>query len=138
MNSQSLETAFRDAFTHFAGGADPDAFLDFFDDRALFIDDDQTNVLDKPGLRDHLQFHQNGSWESVELIHYEPRIHIAGTSGVVTSYYTLRGKPVNAGFRLRHGVCSISCYFDASQERWRGISLVLGPLMSYIRNASPS
>lgn len=138
MDQQSLEAAVRDALAHFAGGADTDAFLAFFDDRALFSDDDQTNVLGKPGFRDHLQFHNNGSWESVELVHYELRAQVSGTSGMVTSYYTLRGKPADAGFRMRHGVCSVSCYFDTAQSRWRGMSLVLGPLLSYIRNASPS
>ncbi len=136
-DSNTLEAAFRDAFAFFSGTAGLDALLDFFDQRALFIDEDHTSVLDKAAFGDHLGFHLDGCWESRQLITYQPRFVVAGSTGVVTTYYTLRGKPVNAGFRLRHGIASVSCYCDRHRDQWRAMSLVLGPMISHIHNASP-
>tara|TARA_X000000368_G_C22447757_1_gene457609 strand:+ start:77 stop:493 length:417 start_codon:yes stop_codon:yes gene_type:complete len=133
---ESLEFEFSKALSLNYAGSNTH-FFDFMDDRALFIDDDQTNILNLSEMRDHLDFHGAGVWESMEIKHYDIRSYIVADTGVVTSNYTIRGKPVSTGFRIRHGVCSASCYFD-EKKGWKAMSIVLGPMISYIRNASPT
>jgi len=135
-NSEQLEAAFLAAFS-FDAEQGQTAFEKFLDDNATVIDDDQTNILDKAGWLDHFAFHSAKLWESVEIVHYDIESQIIGETGVVTSNYTIRGKPVDDGFRLRHGVCSASCYLSGDGE-WKAMSVVLGPMMSYVRNASSS
>jgi hypothetical protein len=124
-NSEQLEAAFLAAFS-FDAEEGQTAFEKFLDDNATVIDDDQTNILDKAGWLDHF-----------EIVHYDIESQIIGETGVVTSNYTIRGKPVDDGFRLRHGVCSASCYLSGDGD-WKAMSVVLGPMMSYVRNASSS
>lgn len=134
--TNQLEAAFLSAF-NFDPVAGKTAFEKFLDENATVIDDDQTNILDKSDWLDHFAFHSAQLWESVEIVHYDLESYIVGDTGIVTSNYTIRGKPVDDGFRLRHGVCSASCYLSGEGE-WRAMSVVLGPMMSYVRNASSS
>lgn len=135
---KSLKEAFYSAIGFYSGETSLDEFLDFFDERALIVDDDHTSVLQKASFKDHLSFHLgSGMWESRALIAYEPVFKIIGDTGLITSNYTMRGKPVDSGFRLRHGVCSFSCFYTGEKNGWRAMSMFLGPMTSYIRNASP-
>lgn len=138
MNEKSLESQFTEAFGLFAGDGTREAFFDFFHDDAKFVDEDHPSVLDKPAFTDHIDFHLDGAWESLKIVTYESRFLVVGSTGVVTTYYTLRGKPTDSGFRIRHGICSVSCYYDETADRWRGMSLMLDPLSGHIDNASPA
>ena len=138
MNADKLESDFRAAFGLFWGDGTREAFYDFFDDEALMVDEDNPNVLDKRAFVDHVNFHLDGAWESIEWKPYEPTFRVFGETGVITTYFTLRGKPTDAGFRIRHGLCSVTCYWDRGSDHWRAMTLMLDPLMGHIKNASPS
>lgn len=135
MNLTTLEAAFREAFAVFWGKGTIEDFYGFFDERGAFVDEDSPFLLDKKLFQDHVDFHVKGNWDALEWIPREPRFQVIGRTGIVTCYFTLRGKPRDSGFRLRHGVCSALCYWDGRQ--WRGATLHLDPLLGHIRDASP-
>lgn len=136
MDATSLEAAFRKAFAVFWGKGTIEEFYAFFDDAGYMIDEDTPFVLDKGLFREHVDFHLGGMWTSLEWIPREPKFEVIGTTGVVSTYFTLRGKPKNAGFRLRHGVCTVCCHWDGTQ--WRAGMLNIDPLSGHIVDASPT
>lgn len=136
MDATSLEAAFRKAFGVFHGQGTLDDFYGFFDDGGFMIDEDTPFVLGKPEFREHVDFHVSGPWTKLEWIAREPRFDVHGSTGVVSTYFTLRGKPKDAGFRLRHGLCTVICGWDG--RGWRGLALNLDPLSGHIVDASPS
>jgi len=136
MTPASLESAFRSAFGVFWGQGKLEAFLAFLEPDGAFIDEDTPFALDRPAFEDHVRFHL-GLWESLEWIAREPRFLVAGSTGVITTAFTLRGKPKDAGFRLRHGLCSVLCHWDAGTRSWRALSIHLDPLLGHIEHASP-
>jgi hypothetical protein len=132
----SLQADFESAFAVFRGNGSIDDLYAFFDDAGFMIDEDVPFLLDKAQFREHLGFHLSGVWSKLEWIAREPRFDVWGTTGVVSAYFTLRGKPRDAGFRLRHGLCTVGCYWDG--QRWRGATLNLDPLSGHIEDASPT
>jgi len=135
MDATSLEAAFRRAFGVFWGKGTIDAFYDFLDEEGSFVDEDTPFVLNKALFREHVDFHLGGMWSSLEWIPREPRFDVFGTTGLVSTYFTLRGKPKDAGFRLRHGLCTVVCHWDGRQ--WRAGLVNLDPLSGHIVDASP-
>jgi ketosteroid isomerase-like protein len=116
-------------------GGDAAARLAFLHDDALIVDHDVPFPMEKAAYADHLGFHTQ-SWEKVEVkLHgLETRVH--GATGIVSAYFIQRGKPKDAGFRLRAGYCTAVCARDGG--RWRALSLHMSPLSSQIIDASPS
>jgi len=136
MDAASLEAAFRKAFAVFQGKGSIDDFYGFFDDAGYMIDEDTPFVLDKALFKEHVDFHLAGMWTALEWIPRDARFDVIGTTGVVSTYFTLRGKPKDAGFRLRHGICTVCCHWDGRQ--WRAGMLNIDPLSGHIVDASPS
>jgi hypothetical protein len=135
MNAASLETAFREAFGVFWGEGTIERFYDWFDDDAFLIDEDTPFVLSKALFREHVDFHLAGQWTKLEWKPREPKFEVIGTTGLISAYFTLRGKPKDSGFRLRHGVCTVLCHWDGT--RWRAGMLNIDPLLGHIVDASP-
>jgi hypothetical protein len=138
MTTDTLEAAFRKAFGVFWGQGTIEDFYGFFDERALMADEDSPFVLDKSQFRDHVDFHLKGSWDSIAWIPYEPRFEVVGSTGIVLTNFTLRGRPKGSGFRLRHGVASVVCHYDSGTRSWRAVALLLDPLLGHIVDASPA
>ncbi len=136
MDAASLESAFRKGFGVFWGKGTLEDFYAFFDDGGFMIDEDTPFVLDKAQFREHVDFHVNGMWTSIEWIPRDPRFDVFGATGVVSTYFTLRGKPKDAGFRLRHGLCTVVCHWDG--QGWRAGTLNIDPLSGHIVDASPN
>lgn len=137
----SLEAAFRAAILGWQSSGRPVDLLGFLDEQALVIDSDTPFVLDKAAYTDHLGFLRgSGSspslWDSVAWVTKDAQFDVVGETGVVSGGFTLRGKPSQAGFRLRHGNFSVVCAWDG--QRWRGVAVTLSPLQSHVLEASPS
>lgn len=137
MNQETLQSAFKAAFAVFWGAGAIEGFLAFIDDDALIIDEDNPFVLDKTAFKDHLDFHLGGNWEALGWKAWKPDFRIVGETGLISSNFTLRGKPKDSGFRQRHGVISVVCHFDSGSRQWKAGTLHLSPLLSHIHHASP-
>lgn len=136
MDTSTLEAQFRAALAVFWGQGSVERLFEFLDDRGAFVDEDTPFVLGKADFRDHVDFHLKGNWQSLEWVPRELRSRVTGTTGIVTCYFTLRGKPRGAGFRLRHGVCSALCFWDG--HRWHAATLHLDPILGHVLGASPA
>jgi hypothetical protein len=134
MNQQTLEREFTAALAVFEGKGTLDAFLDFFDDEALMVNEDIPFVLDKTAYRDHLGF-LAASIDKLEWVLHKPAYLVIDGSAVVSAELTVRGKPKNAGFRQRHSVLTAVCHWDG--KRWRGANLHTSTLLAHIHHASP-
>jgi hypothetical protein len=135
--TDTLEAAFRAVFAHpatarEAAGA---ARLAFLDPGAYVIDHDVPFVMDGAAYADHMGFHAP-AWERYEftLHHVESVVH--GTTGVVSAYAFERGKPKDAGFRLRTCFVSAVCAWGA--DGWRAVMLHISPINAQIIDASPA
>lgn len=132
--TESLEAAFRSAFDGLRTGTTT-GLLQLLAEDALVIDEDAPFVLDGAAFRDHLDFHSGGLWDSLGWITRDETFLVSGTTGVITGLFTLRGKPRDAGFRLRHGNISLVCAW--TDGRWRALALALGPLDGHLVDGSP-
>jgi hypothetical protein len=133
---ESLDTTFTRAVGVFRGTGTVDDLMAFLSEEVLVIDEDTPFVLDRAAFRDDLDFHLGGLWDSLAWVPREQTIEVIGTTGVITGLFTLRGKPRDAGFRLRHGNFSLVCAWQ--DGRWIALSLTLGPLLGHILDGSPS
>lgn len=138
MNEKTLRDAALKNLAAFGVPESRTEFLAFFDERAMFVDEDNPVPMDKAGFADHLNFRLSGVWESVALHPWNDVTKLFGSTGLVTGHFTLRGKPKNAGFRQRHGNFSLVCMWDSAKREWRGVKLHLSPLQSHIHHASPA
>jgi hypothetical protein len=134
--TQALERDFARGIAVFRGAGTLEEFLAFLSDSVLVVDEDTPFVLDKAGFTDHLTFHLGGNWDSVAWVPRDIKYELVGPAGVVSGAFTFRGKPRNAGFRLRHGNFSMFCARETNA--WRCTSFVLSPLGSHVMDASPS
>lgn len=130
------EAAFRRAFANGAGGAlDPDARLAFLAAEASIVDHDVPYPMDRAAYADHLRF-LTAHWERVEWSIHDLRVAGHEGAAVVSCFYNERGKPRDAGFRLRPGFCTAVC--SKSAAGWRAVALHMSPLSAQIIDASPS
>jgi hypothetical protein len=140
MNLQTLERDFHRAFGALGGDttAPADGFMSFLADDVVAIDEDLPFVLDASSFREHLAWQMGGNWDSMDIITKNPKFNIHGDSSIISTYILIRGKPKDAGFRLRPCYCTVICAWDPQAQNWRGLSFHLSPLLSQIMSASPS
>lgn len=130
-----LEAAFRTAFvTKVAGPFDPKPRLAFLAPDAIIVDHDVPFPLTAAAWADHLAFHA-ANWERHEWLPYDLTTRLHGDTGIVSCSYIERGKPKDAGFRLRAGTCAAVCGRDGGH--WQAVGIALSPLASQITDASP-
>jgi hypothetical protein len=92
--------------------------------------------LDHAGYGDHLAFHGE-SWERLEFMPQQLQtLTVSADNAVVSCYFLERGKPRDAGFRLRAGFATATCVKAAGE--WRALSVHFSSLRSQILDASPS
>ena len=135
MNTDSLEQAFTGALSVVTGGeGNWDDFYGFFDETALFVNEDIPFVLDQAALQDHMGFIADGM-DTLEWVLREPTYQVFGDTGLISAELTVRGKPKSAGFRQRHSVLTAVCHWDGST--WRGVNLHTSTMLSHIYHMSP-
>ena len=133
--SAEFEEAFR-AFVQTLATGDLDAFYATIHDSATIIDEDIPFRLTKAGFRDHIDFHVGGIWEGFSWQDRNANFRVWGETGMVASFATFRGKPVDSGYRQRHMAFTQGWHkFD---EGWRLISWHQSPFDGHILEASPS
>lgn len=130
--SHAAEQAFLKAY---GGILNVEARLALLDDAALIVVHDLPFPLDKTGYADHLAFH-SGQWEKLALIPSAIESRAYGDTVIVSAYFNERGKPKNAGFRLRPGFMTATLY--PAGKAWRIIALHSSPLRAQLLDASPS
>ncbi len=131
-DTDELKATFIDVF---CGSFNYDKIADFIASNALIVSHDVPFLFDKIGYVDHMQFHA-GLWESREFKTEAVEIRVHGATGVISCYFTERGKPKDAGYRQRPGYMTVTCHL--TNNGWRAIGLHTASLLSHIIAASPS
>jgi ketosteroid isomerase-like protein len=138
MAETSETAAFEDAFKAFVqtlATGDLESFYATIHDSATIIDEDIPFRLTKAGFKDHIDFHVGGIWEGFSWQDRNPNFRVWGNTGMVASFATFRGKPVDSGYRQRHMAFTQGWHkFD---EGWRLISWHQSPFDGHILEASP-
>ena len=127
-----------EAWVRALNNVDLDAFASFFDEDSETLDEDFPWRMSKSEFLDHLLFHIKGAglWESFEYVTRETNTKVWGTTGHVSGFSTLRGKPRDAGFRQRFMGFTTTWYY--ANEEWRLVSWHQSVLAGRIDGASPS
>lgn len=132
--SSDFEQAFR-AFVQSLATGDLDTFYATIHESATIYDEDIPFRLTKAGFKDHIDFHISGLWEGFSWQDRNPNFRVFGNTGLVASFATFRGKPVDSGYRQRHMAFTQGWHkFD---EGWRLISWHQSPFDGHILEASP-
>jgi len=129
-----LQAAF-DRFSASLNTGDVAGFLALFRDDAAIIDEDAPFRMSKAEFVDHLGFHGKNLWEGFAWVPRGQRIAVRGATGLVAGSATFRGKPRDAGFRLRHMLYTMGWHRDA--DAWRIVLFHQSPLVGHIERGSP-
>lgn len=135
MTINSLEKAFLDLADALATG-DLDRFYGCMLPDAMILDEDGPFRVDRAGFQDHINFHLSGTWETFA---WKPRGMIyssMGDSGAVAGFSMFRGKPRDAGFRLRPMMFTQS--WTKLDGVWRLAAWQLSPIIGYVQQQSPA
>jgi hypothetical protein len=136
MDATTLEAAFRRGFAVYGAGGSVDDLAAFLAPGALVVADGHTQVLDREQYRDTVAF-ETGLAESCVLRTYDERFDVEGETGIVSAAYTLRSKPRDSGFRLRHGYLTVICHYDGATRAWQAVGVTFDPVAGHIDRASP-
>jgi ketosteroid isomerase-like protein len=132
----SLQAAF-DRLSKTLNGGDVEGFLGLFHERALVIDEDSPFRNTKAEFIDHLGFHGPKNWQGFAWVPRDTRLFVRGNTGYTAGTVTFRGKPVDAGFRLRHMMHTIGWSRPAAGADWKIVLFHQSPLHGHIDGASP-
>lgn len=118
------------------GPFDPARRLAFLLPEGLAVVHDVPFALDHASYGDHLAFHGE-SWDLLELVPQGVEtVAVSGDSAVVSCFFIERGKPRDAGFRLRPGFATANCV--RIDGVWRALAVHFSSLRSQVLDASPS
>ncbi len=119
-----------------SGAFDRARRLDFLLPQGLAVVHDVPFPLDHAAYADHLAFHAQ-NWE---LLEFAPQgvetVAVSEANAVVSCFFLERGKPKDAGFRLRPGFATATCVVVDGE--WRALSVHFSSMRSQILDASPS
>lgn len=102
----------------------------------LAVTSDVPFPMDHQAYSDHLAFHQE-NWDLHEW-HLQDleTVALEDGSAIVSCFYIERGKPRDAGFRLRPGFATATCVMEGGE--WMALSVHFSSLRSQILDSSPS
>jgi hypothetical protein len=119
-----------------AGSFDAARRAAFLLPQGLAVVHDVPFLLDHSAYGDHLAFHGE-NWESLEFMAQQVEtVMVSPENAVVSCYFLERGKPRDAGFRLRPGFATATCVLSGGE--WRALGVHFSSLRSQILDASPS
>ena len=129
-----VEAAFA-ALVSALNGGDAAGFAALLHAETTVIDEDTPFVLDRAGFLEHLGFHAT-VWERFHWLVREVRFARIGDTGLVAGGATFRGKPLDAGYRLRHLLFTQAWVAEAGT--WRLVQWHLSPVAGFVTGASPA
>lgn len=135
MSIKSLEQAFLSLTEALAAG-DLERFYEFMLPDAMILDEDGPFRVDRAGFQEHIGFHVSGTWEAFA---WKPRVvsySTMGDSGAVAGFSMFRGKPRDAGFRLRPMLFTQS--WTKIDGVWKLAAWQLSPIIGYVQQQSPA
>lgn len=132
--SAELRAAF-DALVAALAAGDLDGFYGLILPDAMIVDEDIPFRVDRAGFADHIAFHTSGIWDGFQWKPYNVRFARKGPAGVSAGFAMFRGKPRDAGFRLRPMLFSQGWVLRA--EGWRVASWQQSPIVGHVDRQSP-
>jgi ketosteroid isomerase-like protein len=129
-----LEDAFAQLTAALATG-DLDGFYGLIAPDAVIMDEDLPFRVDRAGFQDHIAFHGPGNWEGFAWKPQQMRFATRGAAGTVTGFAMFRGKPKDAGFRLRPMMFSQG--WARTAEGWRMTTWHQSPVVGHVSTPSP-
>lgn len=112
------------------------SFYDVMLPDAMIMDEDLPFRVDKAGFQSHIAFHGSENWEGFAWKPSGVRYAVLGNTGVVTGFAMFRGKPRDAGFRLRPMLFSQG--WAHLPMGWRLASWQQSPVVGHVTRQSPS
>lgn len=110
-------------------------FYGVMHERFVMIDEDSPWRMSKQAFEEHIGFHVSGVWDSFAWFPIDVTARVFGTTGVVAGTATFRGKPKDAGFRLRPLLFSQAWVQVAG--KWQLINWHQSPIIGLVNQASP-
>lgn len=129
-----LEEAFGKLVAALAGG-DLAGFYGLISSDAVIMDEDLPFRVDRAGFEQHIAFHGPGNWEGFAWKPQQIRFAEQGATGVAVGFAMFRGKPRDAGFRLRPMLFSQG--WANTPEGWRVTSWHQSPVIGHVSAQSP-
>jgi hypothetical protein len=134
MKTAGLETAFA-ALTNALAKGDLAGFYGAMLPDAMIMDEDLPFRVDKAGFQGHIAFHGPDNWEGFAWKPQDMRFAVADKTGVVAGFAMFRGKPRDAGFRLRPMMFSQGWVNDDGS--WKMTSWHQSPIVGHANGQSP-
>lgn len=116
--------------------ADLDGFYASMHPDFIMIDEDSPFRMSKREFQDHIGFHVSGMWDSFEWLPVATEARAFGDSGLVMGRATFRGKPRDAGFRIRHLLFAQTWTRGAAGD-WKLLLWHQSPVDGHIVGVSP-
>ena len=135
INPDSVNAAFGQMVAALKGG-NLDRFYGAMHPAFTMIDEDSPFRMSKEEFQDHIGFHVSGIWETFEWrpLTYESREF--ASSGTITGLATFRGKPRDAGFRIRHMMFAQT--WAKTSAGWELVLWHQSPVDGHIFGVSPT
>ena len=102
---------------------------------AAIMDEDLPFRVDRAGFQAHIAFHGPANWEGFAWRPHDVRFVRAGAAGAAVGFAMFRGKPKDAGFRLRPMLFSQG--WAATPAGWRLASWQQSPVIGHVSRQSP-
>jgi ketosteroid isomerase-like protein len=134
MSIETLRSAF-DSLTAALAKGDLPGFYGMMLPDAVIMDEDLPFRVDRAGFQAHIAFHTQDNWESFAWRPHDVRFAVAGNTGVAAGFAMFRGKPRDAGFRLRPMMFSQG--WTREKDTWRLASWQQSPIVGHVTAQSP-
>lgn len=115
---------------------DLDGFYGAMHSQFVMIDEDSPFRMDKAQFRDHIGFHAGGVWEGFGWLPVSEQVRAFGRTGIVMGSATFRGKPKDAGFRLRH-LMYAQTWTRGDDGCWQLLLWHQSPVVGHVLDGSP-
>ena len=134
MDEKSLRAAFDGLVACFDRG-DVEGFMAGLDPGLTMFDEDIPFRLDKAGFGRHVGL-LAPNMEHMTWIPRDTKLTVHGPTGVVDGYFDFRGKPRDAGYRIRYGRFTMT--FAWKGGSWTVVAWHLSTLAGAVEGGSPS
>lgn len=134
-SASGLQSAFEALVAALAKG-DLDGFYGVMLPDAMILDEDLPFRVDKAGFQSHIAFHGPANWAGFAWKPSGVRYAVRANTGVVAGFAMFRGKPRDAGFRLRPMMFSQG--WNRAPAGWRLASWQQSPIVGHVTGQSPA